>query len=385
MKLAIVTSTRADYGLLKPILDELTKIPNQIQFYLIVTGTHLSKKYGMTINEIMNDNIKIYKKIEIPLANDCESDIANDMAKTLVSFTNVFKEESFDFVLLLGDRYEMLMIALAATLVKLPILHLYGGDTTEGAMDEYIRHSITKMSYIHFVSNVISKKRVIQLGENPDRVFCVGSTGIDNILNSELYDEDEIRELLSLNKNSNIALGTYHPVTFENYSGNNDLIQYLDALKEFKDIEFIITKSNSDLGGEQINKILDEWANRIPNLHVYSSLGMKKYLSIMRISEFVIGNSSSGLFETPSFKIPTINIGNRQKGRLQASSVINSDGDTESICKAITYALSDTFKKVCLNTISPFGDGHAAINILKVLLSLEKKDVSLLKKFYNIY
>ena len=381
-KIAVITATRAEYGLLSPVIRELRKQENDsFRVDLIVTGTHLSDKYGTTIEEISE---RIDHKIEIPIASENELDISKNQAETLVKFTVLFSEEKYDAIIILGDRYEMLSIAIAAGNTRTPVFHLCGGDTTEGAIDEWIRHSITKISYLHFVTNETSRKRVIQLGEDPSRVFNYGSTSIDNILTVADMNKEEALESVGLT-DCRYALCTYHPVTMDGSSVENDINELLEAIKAFPEIQFIVTKSNSDQGGEKINEMLDAAEPKIDNMHLYTSLGVRRYLSLMKYSEFVIGNSSSGIIETPAFHVPTINIGDRQRGRLQADSIINCCTTTEDIVIAINKSLSDEHREICKKVVSAYGDGHAGENIAKKSIETVKfGSIDLKKKFYDL-
>ena len=359
-KIAVVTATRAEYGLLVPVIRELRKNENDdLQVELIVTGTHLSEQYGMTISEIAE---RIDHQIPISVESDSELDISKNLAEAVVKFSKLFVSQRYNAVILLGDRYETLAIAIAAGNMRIPIFHLCGGDTTEGAIDEWIRHAITKISYIHFVTNEESKKRVIQLGEGPERVFNFGSTSIDNILIFADMTKKEALESIGLSE-CRYALCTYHPVTMD--GGQVDVLihDFLEAIKRFPEILFIVTKSNADWGGARINMILDEAKGKIPNLRVFTSLGVRRYLSLMKYAEFVLGNSSSGIIEAPVFQVPTVNIGDRQRGRLHSKSIIDCGQDTESIIKAILAASNNQHKAVCKRVVSPYGDGNAAKRI----------------------
>ena len=285
---------------------------------------------------------------------------------------------------MLGDRYETLAIAIAAGNTRTPVFHLCGGDTTEGALDEWMRHSITKISYLHFVMNEESRKRVIQLGEAPKRVFNFGSTGIDNIL--YVADMTKEKALASVGlTDCKYALCTYHPVTMETGGVEVQIQSFVEAIKAFPAIQFIVTKSNADQGGAKINALLDESAVRIKNLHVFTSLGIKRYLSLMKHCEFVLGNSSSGIIEAPAFRVPTVNIGDRQRGRLQSETTINCNPDTESIIGAINRALSDEHKAICKKAASPYGNGHAAERIAaKVIDIVQQGKIDLKKKFFDL-
>lgn len=384
-KIAIVTATRAEYGLLAPLIDELRRYENsELKVELIVTGTHLSSHYGMTVSEIEKNGQRIDKKIEIPVKSSTEMDISCNQADTLVKFTNLFALEHYNAIIILGDRYEMLMVAIAAGNTHTPIFHLCGGDTTEGAIDEWIRHSITKISFLHFVTNEDSRRRVIQLGEDPRRVFNYGSTAIDNIMN--LADMGKYEALASVGLNDcNYAICTYHPVTMENANIDEMVYDFLQAMKTFPNIEFVVTKSNADQGGGRINEILDKAATEIVNLHVFTSLGVRRYLSLMRYAEFVLGNSSSGIAEAPAFHVPTVNIGDRQRGRLQSVSIINCSSKAEDIVNAIKYAMSSEHKAVCKQVISPYGDGTAAKQIAaKAKDIILGGEIDLKKKFYDL-
>lgn len=381
-KIAVVTATRAEYGILSPVIRELRRWENNdLKVEMVVTGTHLSEKYGMTINEIKE---RIDHKVSISVKSDTELNISENQAEVLIKFTKLFIEEHYNAVVLLGDRYETLAIAIAAGNTRTPIFHICGGDTTEGALDEWIRHSITKISYLHFTTNEESRRRVIQLGEAPDRVFNFGSTSIDNILSVADMGKEEVLNSLGLS-DFRYALCTYHPVTMESGNVEEQIYQFLEAIKEFPELEFIVTKSNADQGGARINDILDEEENIIENLHVFTSLGVRRYLSLMKYAEFVLGNSSSGIIEASAFHVATVNIGDRQKGRLQSESVINCKPDKNSIIKAIRIALSDEHWSICKAVISPYGEGHAAKRIAKKVVATVMTDkINLKKKFFDL-
>ena len=381
-KIAVVTATRAEYGILSPVIRELRKHENdELSVQLIVTGTHLSDLYGNTINDIGE---RIDHKVVIPVDSGSEEDISKNQAETLIKFTELFIREKYSAVILLGDRYETLAVAIAAGNTRTPVFHLCGGDTTEGALDEWIRHSITKISYLHFVTNEESRKRVIQLGEEPDRVFNFGSTSIDNILSAADMNKQEALESIGL-KDCDYALCTYHPVTMEGGNVDDQIAEFLEAIKSFPELQFVVTKSNADQGGARINELLDEANDRIENIHVYSSLGVRRYLSLMKHAEFVLGNSSSGIIETPSFCVPSVNIGDRQRGRLQAENVYNCGPKTSDIVSAIKQVMSDDFKETCRNAVSPYGNGHAAEQIAeKTIDVILNGRIDLKKKFFDL-
>lgn len=384
-KILMVSSTRADYGLLHPVIKKFREKENDdFRFLLAVTGTHLSEIYGYTVEEIEKDGVRVDFKIECPVESILETDIADNIGITIRKFTELFIRETPEALMILGDRYEILGVVIAALISKIPVFHIAGGDTTEGAIDESIRHSITKMSYIHFTTNPEAEKRVIQMGESPDRVYNVGSTSVDNILNDTLLTKKEALASIGLSE-CKYVLCTYHPVTLEKTSSLNEIKQLVKVLSKL-DCEVIITKSNADLGGGSINQYLDDAAEKYKNVHVYTSLGRLRYLSIMKYAECVIGNSSSGIVETPVFQIPTVNIGNRQKGRFRADSVIDAsltDGKLEEI---IAYALSKEGKAMAMKAINPYGDGHAAEKIVNKALELISNDIDIQKTFvdYNL-
>jgi GDP/UDP-N,N'-diacetylbacillosamine 2-epimerase (hydrolysing) len=383
-KVAVITSTRAEFGLLMPVIKKLRKYENdEFTVELIATGTHLSKAFGHTIDEISKVGLIVDEKVEIPVDSANALDISHNQAVTIEAFTKLFINKVYDGIVILGDRYEMLAIAIAAGNTLTPIFHLCGGDTTEGAIDEWIRHSITKMSYLHFPSNKVSYQRVLQLGESPDRVFNFGSTSIDNIINSSDMSKMEALSSLGL-PDCKYAICTYHPVTMEGNDIGKLVNDFIEAIKAFPGIQFIVTKSNADQGGAEINRLLDAASAVIDNLHVFSSLGVVRYLSLMKYAEFVFGNSSSGIIETPAFGVPTVNIGDRQRGRLQSESIINCAEDVESIKKAIKKAQSLEFKSVCAKVVSPYGDGHAAEQIAnKIYEVVMSGSINLKKKFYD--
>ena len=381
-KIAVVTATRAEYGLLSPVINELRRYESEdLKVELVVTGTHLSEQYGMTVIEIDG---RIDHKIPISVKSSSEADISANQAEALVKFTDLFLAEKYDGIVLLGDRYEMLAVAIAAGNTHTPIFHLCGGDTTEGALDEWIRHSITKMSYLHFVTNEDSRRRVVQLGEDPKRVFNYGSTSIDNILH--VADMTKVEALQSIDlENCRYVLCTYHPVTMEGGNVDRQIESFLEAIKAYPELQFIVTKSNADQGGARINELLDDAEKEIANLHVYTSLGVRRYLSLMKYAELILGNSSSGIIETPAFHVPTVNIGDRQRGRLQSESVINCATDKSSIMVAIQKALSAEHRRICCGVVSPYGDGTASEKIahetVEVVIS---GTVDLKKKFFDI-
>lgn len=382
--IGIITSTRAEYGLLYPLIKSLRKYEcNELKISLIVTGTHLSTKYGMTISEIIASGQRIDEIVSVGVDSKSPIDIAKNQASTVIEFTKLFCKVKYDAICILGDRYEIQMVAIAATNTEIPIFHLCGGDTTEGAVDESIRHSITKMSYLHFVTNEISKRRVIQLGEDPSRVYNVGSTSVDNIVRMKLMQKEEVLQEIDL-EDCEYALCTYHPTTLNNQKVEEDIIAFVNAIGKHTELQFIVTKANADKGGEIINSILNKEEDKLSNLHVYDSLGQIRYLSLMKYAKFVMGNSSSGIVEAPIFHVPVINIGDRQCGRLQAKDTINCGGTTEEIMTAIDKVSLVSVRERSADLSSPYGDGNAAERMAEVILKRIQEPIVLKKKFWDL-
>ncbi len=381
--IAIMTATRAEYGLLKTIIKTLIS-DGTFNIKVVATAAHLSPEFGLTYQEIEDDGIKIDRKIETLLSSDSPSAISKCMGLTMIGFADYFAETKPDAFMVLGDRYEALAATCAAFNARIPIIHLYGGDTTEGATDEAYRHSISKMAYLHLVSTEEYRKRVIQLGEAPERIFAVGEIGIENAIHTKLLSLKKLSNSLGIELSSNYALGTFHPVTLENNSAEKQIKALLKALSKNKDMHFVFTKANADVNGRIINETLEEYCEKHENFHFFSSLGMLRYLSAVKYAKFVIGNSSSGLIEVPSFKIPTINIGDRQKGRLMASSVICCEPTQSEIEKAVTKALSPEFRMIASKTTNPYGDGKTSEKIVKIIKRVFSKPIDLKKKFYDL-
>lgn len=379
--IAVLTGTRADYHLLYPLLKKIDQ-DSELNLLLIVTGAHLSPLYGNTYQYIDKDGFENYYKI--PILNDNEN-IDYSIAKVIMGTSDFFSNHSIDLLVVLGDRYEALGTVIAAGHHHIPIAHIHGGETTEGAIDESIRHSITKFSHLHFTSCEEYRERVIQLGEDPNSVFNVGALGVENILTEQLLSREELVRDITFAKES-YALVTFHPVTLEKDTAKNQVIEMLEAFLLFDNLKFIITKSNADAGGKTINEIIDQYCSKYPN-QFYSefSLGMIRYLSAMKYAALVIGNSSSGIIESPSFEVPTINIGDRQKGRKQAINIINCEPIKKEIYKAMKLGLSQDFRKNLIGMTSPYGNGKTSQQILDIIkFSLKNKKINLKKKFYNI-
>jgi UDP-hydrolysing UDP-N-acetyl-D-glucosamine 2-epimerase len=382
-RICFITGTRAEYGLLKPLIDKIRSDP-AFKCNLIATGSHLSPEFGLTRTEIQRDKVPITETIEIVLSSDTPIGICKSMGLTLISIGETYARIKPDLIIVLGDRYEILCAVSAALIHKIPVAHISGGDVTEGAFDDSLRHAITKMSHVHFASTEEYRKRVIQMGEAPELVFNVGALGIDNIKNISLLSKHELAKELSIHFNKHNLLVTFHPVTLENKSTTVHFGNLLDALHGLKDTNMIFTKANSDTGGRSINRMIDHFVAKHPtNSFVFTSMGQKRYLSTMKSVDAVVGNSSSGIVEAPSFKIGTINIGDRQKGRIQARSVINCSPEKDAIAAAIKKAFSAGFKKQLQHIDNPYGMGNASVRIKHILKSLDFSDL-IKKQFCDI-
>jgi GDP/UDP-N,N'-diacetylbacillosamine 2-epimerase (hydrolysing) len=381
-KICVITGTRAEYGLLFPLMKAI-KEDNDFDLQIIVTGMHLSPEFGLTYKVIENEGFTIDEKVEMLLSSDSEVGITKSTGLGMIGFADAFARLKPDLVILLGDRFEAFAAATAAFLAKIPIAHLHGGETTEGATDEALRHAITKMSYWHFTSTETYRKRVIQLGENPERVFNVGAIGLDNIKKIELADKKWLIDDLKFDIESLFLLITYHPVTLENNSAEEQFTELLTALDEFKNLKFIFTKPNADANGRVIIRLIDEYVNKNKEKAIaFTSLGQKRYLSLMQFTAAVVGNSSSGIIEAPSFNIPTVNIGDRQKGRVAAESVIQTQNNSNSIKNGINKAISIDFQAFCKTIQNVYGDGNTTERIIEILKQNSKVDLK--KSFYDL-
>lgn len=357
--ICVVTGTRAEYGLLKPVMEKVQG-DAQLNLQIIVTGSHLSPEFGMTHLEIEKDGFRIDEKVEILMSSDSPIGISKSMGLALISFSEVLERLKPDLLVVLGDRYEIYAVASAAHISRIPMAHISGGEITEGALDDVFRHCITKMSHLHFVANEIYRRRVIQLGEEPDRVFNVGDIGVENIMNLNLLSQERIEEICGFNFDSRIALLTYHPVTLGVDGNQESFNNLLEAIDSISNLKVIFTKANADTDGRVINQMIDDYVYRHPQKAVaFASMGQINYLSAMKYCSFVIGNSSSGIVEAPVFKKPSINIGERQKGRMKAASVVDCGVKREEIVKCIDHVLSDDFANRIQKNIHPYGDGKA--------------------------
>lgn len=379
-KICVVTGTRAEYGLLYWLMKELQEDPD-FELQIIATGMHLSPEFGLTYQQIEQDGFIINEKVEMLLSSDTPVGITKSLGLATIGFADSLERLSPDLLVVLGDRYEILAAVQAALIARIPVAHIAGGDTTEGAIDEAIRHSITKMSHLHFVTNEISAQRVRQLGENAAHVYNVGHTGIDAIKRVRLLEKKELEESLGFAFKPINFLVTFHPVTLEEASSQTQFQELLNALDSLgPEVGIIITKPNSDTDGRVLIKMIDEFCQTRPNVQAYVSLGQQRYLSTIHYVDAVIGNSSSGLYEVPAFKKPTINIGDRQKGRLKSSSVIDCPPEKEAIIQAIQMGLQQDWSGV----ESMYGDGGASEKIISILKQQKTYKALLQKHFYKV-
>lgn len=385
-KICVVTTTRAEYGILRPLIAAIDE-KEDYELQLVVSGTHLSPEFGTTIQEIQKDGFKIARTLDILLSSDSAAAMGKAQGLALISFSDAFAQLAPDLILLLGDRYEMAAIALCAMNFRIPVAHLHGGEITEGAMDDALRHSITKLSYLHFAATKGYARRITQLGEDPERVYYVGALGVENILKLEPLPFEPLANEIGLPLDKPFGLVTFHPATLSTESASVEIDEVLQALDETREFNYLFTYANADVNGRIINEKIDAFVQAHEGSIAFASLGYLRYLSLMKEAAFVLGNSSSGLVEAPSFHVPTIDIGDRQGGRTMAKSVIHVPVDQAKIKEAIALAKSADFLKKIEHLPSPYGDGHTCERIMAALAEwlpkITAKDFSLAKKFYD--
>lgn len=383
--IGVVTGTRAEFGLLLPLI---TKLENdeEIELRLVVTGSHLCSTFGNTQVEIEKAGFPIFAKIPIPLEGDTKVDMVKSLAEILSSMVEFLVKNPLELLIVLGDRYEIFGTSIVAAILGIPIVHLHGGETTEGAVDEFFRHSITKMSTLHFTASEQYRQRVIQLGESPSRVFNVGALGVENTKKISEIPMDCVQNVIGLNlTDSNYGLVIFHPVTKEENTAEQQVKELVCALDCFPKMKFIIIKSNADAGGRAINRLWELNSPRHQNWALIANLSMEYYLTALKHARVIIGNSSSGIIEAPSYQVPTINIGDRQKGRLMLPSVISCLPVKESIISAMNVALSVEFRSNMVNTVSPFDFGNTSEKIANEIKRFLKSDEKNIKKtFYDL-
>lgn len=379
-KICVVTGTRAEYGLLRWVMEGIRDTPG-LELQIIVTGMHLSPEFGLTYRKIEKDGFHIDRKVEMLLSSDTSSALAKSMGLGLIGFGDALQQLQPDLLLVLGDRFEIFSAVAAAMVARIPVAHLHGGESTEGAFDEAIRHSITKMSHLHFVAAEEYRKRVIQLGEHPERVFLVGGLGIDSIKKLTLLDRPALESALGFDLGRRSLLITFHPVTLENATSTQQMAELLAALEKMEDTHLIFTMPNADTDGRALIDMVKQFVADHANARAYTSLGQLRYLSCIEHVDGVVGNSSSGLIEVPSFGKGTINIGDRQRGRLRAASVIDCSPERQSIAAALQRLYAQEFQEMLKTVRNPYGEGGASEKIVLILQDYPLE--SILKKSFH--
>jgi GDP/UDP-N,N'-diacetylbacillosamine 2-epimerase (hydrolysing) len=384
LRIAVVTGTRAEYGLLRTLVSHLRAEP-AFEVSLLVTGTHLSEHFGLTVREIEADGTPIAARIPLPLEDDSAAGVTRATATAMAGFADAFETLQPDLAVILGDRSEAFAAAAAALLARVPIAHLHGGELTEGAVDDALRHAITKMSWLHFTSTEEYRRRVIQLGEDPSRVFCVGALGVDNALSLPLMSRDKLEADLGPVFGPRTAVVTFHPVTLAADGSSGEFDELLAALEADSDLSVVMTRPNADAGNRAIFEAIDRFVERNPGrVHAFNSLGAVRYLSLLAQVDVCIGNSSSGIIEAAAVGTPAVDIGDRQRGRVRPASVIHAEPDTASIKQAIFLALSPEMRELAATRATPYGDGHAAERITAVLKGARWDRGDLKKRFHDI-
>jgi len=365
-KICVVTGSRAEYGLLRWPMEEIRTCPD-LTLQLIVTGAHLAPEFGLTYQEIEADGFRIDSRVEMLLSSDSAVAIAKSMGLALIGFSDALQRLQPDMLLVLGDRYEILAAVTAAMVARIPVAHLHGGEASEGAYDESMRHCITKMSHLHFVAAEPYRRRVIQLGEDPAHVFVVGGLGVDAIRRRKLLDRSALEAALGIRLAKRSLLITFHPPTLEEQSATQQMTEVLAALDELSDTQLLFTMPNADTEGRALLAMVQRYVEGRRNAHAFTSLGQLRYLSCLQFVDGVVGNSSSGLTEAPTFRVGTVNIGDRQKGRLKAMSVIDCGPDRKSIGSALRQLFSADFRSALAQVRNPYGEGGASEMIMAVL------------------
>lgn len=382
-RVAVLTSTRAEYGLLVPVIRELQRIEG-VEPSFLVTGMHLCEEFGMTVREIEKDGYPIDARIPILEKGDDERETSYAMARALMGFGDYFASRHPDCLVVLGDRFEALAVSCAAFNARVPIVHLHGGERTDGAADDAYRHCITKMSHLHFTATEEYRRRVIQLGESPERVFCVGALGVENINSVSLMNLKDLSDSIGYGLQKPFVLLTYHPTTLSESGADAECREVLAAMNRHSELTYLVTAANADAGGRIINRMMKTYAAEHSNVFFIKSLGLVRYLSAMKEAAFVMGNSSSALLETPSFGIPTVNIGIRQKGRVAGESVIHCDANSDSICRAMETAMSDIFRTKARSAINPYERENTSRRIAEEICHALKGKRAEIKSFYDI-
>lgn len=382
-KICVVTGSRAEYGLLSGLMRAIQQ-DEELQLQIIATNMHLSPEFGLTYKEIEQDGFKIDKKVQMLLSSDTSNATTKSVGLATIGFADAYEDLKPDLLVVLGDRFEILAAVTAALFFKIPVAHLHGGEITEGAYDDCIRHAITKMSHLHFTSTEAYRQRVIQLGEQPNRVFYVGAIGVENIKHIPLSSKKDLEESLNFSLGKKSLLVTYHPVTLENHTAASQCQNLLDALDEFPEYKVIFTLPNSDTDGRILIQMIHEYVSRHSERCMsIPSLGLKRYLSALRYVDAVVGNSSSGIIEVPSFKIPTLNIGNRQNGRITANSVVHCGTEKQEIIKGLEKVLSNEQRDTAKRVSNPYEKENTIKKILDTIKYYPLENL-VCKTFYNI-
>lgn len=378
-KVAVFTGTRAEYGLLYWLLKDI-QADDEMILQLVVSGSHLVTEFGATVIDIERDGLKIAAKVDMLMASDSSTAVAKSLGIGIIGYADAFERLQPDLLVVLGDRYETFAAVQTAYLMRIPIVHIHGGEITQGANDDAIRHAITKLSYLHMTSHARHRQRVIQLGEQPQRVFDVGAIGLDHIHRTQLLTREELIQSLDFDLSDPFVVATYHPVTLANEPAEQSFNNLLAAFDEFPQLKVILTYPNADAGGRKIIPLLEHYAqSRSDQVLVSKSLGQRRYLSALKYASAVIGNSSSGIIEAPSFRVPTVNIGERQKRRLCAPSVFHCTVETRDIVNTMIQA--SKFAKATADYVNPYGDGHTSQKILDII---KHTQIDPIKVFYDI-
>ncbi len=381
-KIAVVTGTRAEYGLLYWILQKTHGDPDLI-LQLVVTGMHLSPEFGLTVKEIEADGFPISERVEMLLSSDTEVGLSTSMGLGIMGFASAFSRLRPDILVLLGDRFEILAAATAAVVARIPIAHIHGGESSEGAIDEAFRHAVTKMSHIHFPAVDLYARRIRQMGEDPEKIFTLGAPGLDHIYLTHLPEREDLQSELGIDLTKGVALITYHAVTLEFSTARQHMANLLEAIRG-RDLTLVFTYANADTGGRVINQMIEEFVKNEPHAYAFPSLGQRRYLGLLRIADVMVGNSSSGIIEAPSFKLPVVNIGDRQRGRVRAANVIDCGVQQQEISKALDQALSREFRKSLKDLVNPYGRGRTSSQIVSVLKEIQLGEALIKKRFQDL-
>jgi UDP-hydrolysing UDP-N-acetyl-D-glucosamine 2-epimerase len=378
-KIAVVTGTRAEYGLLYWVLQKIHGDPELI-LQLVVSGMHLSPEFGLTVKEIEADGFPISEKVEMLLSSDTEVAVSTSIGLGVMGFASAFSRLKPDILVLLGDRFEVLAAATAAMVARIPIAHIHGGESTEGLIDEPIRHAVTKMSHIHFPAVDLYAKRIRQMGEDPEKIFILGAPGLDHIYLTPLPERKDLQKELGIDLTPRVAVITYHPVTLEFSTARQHTANLFTAIQG-RDLTLVFTYANADTGGRVINQMIAEFVKNEPHAYAFPNLGQRRYLGLLRMADVMVGNSSSGIIEAPSFKLPVVNIGDRQRGRVRAANVIDCGVEQPEISRALDQALSKEFRDSLKGLINPYGTGQVSSQIVSKLKQIPLGEELLKKRF----